>query len=124
VERKALIATYRDADVLFLHLNDLDAFEKVLPSKIFEYAALGKPIWAGVRGHAADFLTREVENAAVFPPCDVEAAVAALDRLRLAATPRAAFVAKYSREAICRQMAAEILATGQPRPSSLAQRST
>lgn len=124
VERKALIATYRDADVLFLHLNDLDAFEKVLPSKIFEYAALGKPIWAGVRGHAADFLTREVENAAVFPPCDVEAAVAALDRLRLAATPRAAFVAKYSREAICRQMAAEILATGQPRPSSLSQRST
>jgi len=32
-----------DADVLFLHLNAYKAFEKVLPSKIFEYAATGRP---------------------------------------------------------------------------------
>lgn len=111
VERKALIAAYRDADVLFLHLNDLDAFEKVLPSKIFEYAAIGKPIWAGARGHPAEFLERHVENAAVFRPCDVGGAVAALERLRMEPTPRDEFIAKFSRAAICRRMAAEILAT-------------
>ncbi len=42
--RKDLIREYEAADVLFLHLNSYDAFKKVLPSKIFEYAALGKPI--------------------------------------------------------------------------------
>ena len=48
IERQQLIKEYQNADVLFLHLNDYPAFEKVLPSKIFEYAALGKPILAGV----------------------------------------------------------------------------
>ncbi len=27
------------SDILFVHLNDLEAFHKVLPSKLFEYAA-------------------------------------------------------------------------------------
>ena len=51
--RPALLAAYSNADILFLHLNAHAAFEKVLPSKIFEYAATGKPIWAGVAGYAA-----------------------------------------------------------------------
>ena len=46
-------------DVLFLHLNDYSAFRKVIPSKIFEYAATGKPIVAGVSGYAAEFLRHE-----------------------------------------------------------------
>ena len=50
MSRNKLIEAYREADILFLHLNDYDAFKKVLPSKLFEYAALGKPIWAGVSG--------------------------------------------------------------------------
>lgn len=124
VTRETLIEAYRDADVLFLQLNDLDAFAKVLPSKIFEYAAMGKPIWAGVRGYAAEFLTSHVENVAVFPPCDVDAAVAALESLRLEPTPRPVFLTAFSREAICRRMAAEILATVHDRPSSLSQSAT
>ena len=43
------------ADILFLQLDDKPAFEKVLPSKIFEYAATGKPILAVVKGFAASF---------------------------------------------------------------------
>ena len=39
VDRMQLIVEYNRADVLFLHLNDYAAFKKVLPSKIFEYAA-------------------------------------------------------------------------------------
>ena len=74
VPRKELLEKYRQADVLFLHLNDLDAFRKVLPSKIFEYAATGKPILAGIAGYAAEFVEHEIDNSAVVPPCEVEAA--------------------------------------------------
>ena len=35
VKREKLIKYYKDADILFLHLNDIPAFRRVLPSKIF-----------------------------------------------------------------------------------------
>jgi hypothetical protein len=108
--RAALLDAYRSADILFLHLNDYDAFTKVLPSKIFEYAALGKPIWAGVAGYAARFVQAEIDNAAVFPPCDVKQALHALDRLQIRTAPRAAFIEKYARQRIMAAMAREILA--------------
>ena len=75
IQREELITRYLSADVLFLHLNKQRAFEKVLPSKIFEYAALGKPILAGVAGYPADFLEAQVENVGVFSPGDAQAAV-------------------------------------------------
>jgi len=109
VKRDQLLVAYQNADILFLHLNDYDAFRKVLPSKIFEYAAMGKPIWAGVAGYAAEFLKVEVENAAVFPPCDVDAAVGSFGVLRLEQRPREDFIRKFSREKIMRDMAADIL---------------
>ena len=68
VNRQELIEEYLKADILFLHLNDYPAFKKVLPSKIFEYAATGKPILAGVSGYAADFIESELLNAEVLPP--------------------------------------------------------
>ena len=40
INRDHLIEAYQAANVLFLHLNDYDAFKKVLPSKLFEYASL------------------------------------------------------------------------------------
>jgi len=110
VARAALIDAYRAADVLFLHLNDYDAFKKVLPSKLFEYAALGKPIWAGVAGYAAEFIRVEVDNAAVFRPCDATEAMTAFSALQLRETPRPAFVQKFTRDRIMAAMAAEVLA--------------
>jgi glycosyltransferase involved in cell wall biosynthesis len=110
MSRDALIAEYLTADVLFLHLNDFDSFRTVLPSKIFEYAALGKPIWAGVAGHAADFLRQEVPNVAVFDPCATEQALEVFGRLDIRDAPRAEFVRKFSRRTIMRQMASDIAA--------------
>ena len=110
VGREQLIREYRDADVLFLHLNDVAAFKKVLPSKIFEYAAMGKPILAGVSGYAAEFLRSEVSNAAVFQPCDPVAAVEALPRLQLVDTPRTSFLARYSRREISARLADDVVA--------------
>ncbi len=109
MKRSELIAAYHDADVLFVHLNDYAAFKKVLPSKLFEYGAIGKPIWAGVDGYAAQFVATEIPNAAVFYPCDVDAAVNAFDSLRLHDMPRPEFITKFSRKNIVRAMARDIV---------------
>ncbi|WP_457787442.1 glycosyltransferase family 4 protein [Pseudomonas sp. PL-6] len=114
VAREHLLEFYREADVLFLHLNDYSAFRRVLPSKLFEYAATGKPIWAGVAGYAAEFIAAELTNTAVFAPCDVEAALESFERLELGLTDRAAFVHRYGRARIMDEMAQDILQLLEP----------
>ena len=113
VPRADLMRHYDEADLLFTHLNDYEAFHKVIPSKFFEYAATGKRILAGVAGVPAEFLRNEVEGAAVFAPLDVRGMVNAIEVL--AGQPewfdRAGFREKYSRRNIMRAMAADILAT-------------
>ena len=110
LDRTGLLKEYRAADVLFLHLNGHDAFKKVLPSKVFEYAALGKPVWAGVAGYAAEFVATEISNSAIFYPCDVEGAVRSFRALRFQHTPRPDFLAKYARSNISKAFAQDILA--------------
>ncbi|ERI50957.1 hypothetical protein N878_01570 [Pseudomonas sp. EGD-AK9] len=114
VPREQLLEFYREADVLFLHLNDYPAFKRVLPSKLFEYAATGKPIWAGVAGYAAEFIGAEVANASVFPPCDLEAALERFEQLPIGFTDRSAFVQRYGRERIMNEMAQDILQLLEP----------
>lgn len=109
VNREALVRAYQNADVLFLHLNDYDAFRKVLPSKLFEYAAVGKPIWAGVAGYSAEFIRTEIPNAAVFAPCDVAEAVRVFPALTMQPTPRADFIRKYARQRIMQALAHDIV---------------
>jgi len=109
VAREQLLDLYRQADVLFLHLNDFRAFRRVLPSKVFEYAATGKPVWAGVGGYAAEFIRSEIANATVFLPCDSGGAIAALRRLNLGQTPRGEFVARFARSRIMCAMAKDVL---------------
>lgn len=110
MRRPDLLAEYSRADVLFLHLGKHRALERVLPSKVFEYAALGKPLLAGVSGYTAQFIREEIGHAAVFSPGDVQQAVAAFNSLELKHCPRPAFIAKYSRRNIARAMADDILA--------------
>lgn len=112
VNRKKLIEEYLKADILFLHLNDYPAFEKVLPSKIFEYAATGKPILAGVSGYAADFIKSELLNAEVFNPRDHNEAMEALSKLKLEHTDRSAFINKYTRANIMKEMSDTIVELG------------
>lgn len=113
VKRDELIAIYQSADVLFLHLNDFDAFKKVLPSKVFEYAATGKPIWAGVAGYAAAFITSKIQNSAVFPPCNIDAAVSSFDDLEFVTRQRKGFIHEFSRDRIMQKMAATLINFGQ-----------
>lgn len=112
--RSELFEHYRQADVMFLHLNDHLAFHKVLPSKLFEYAATGKPILAGVAGYPAEFLRAQVPGVEVFLPCDARGMVSSLERLL--AQPnvegRDEFCKKYAREAIMLEMARDVLSIG------------
>jgi glycosyltransferase involved in cell wall biosynthesis len=109
VKRTELIELYRAADVLFLHLNDYPAFKKVLPSKLFEYAALGKPVWAGVGGYAARFVEEHIDNAAVFAPCDVDDAARAFEALNPVTRARPDFVARFRRDVIMARMSRDVL---------------
>lgn len=111
MKRAQLIEAYQAADVLFLHLNDYDAFRKVLPSKLFEYGAMGKPIWAGVSGYAAEFVRAELDNAAIFHPCDAAEAERVFSQLRLQNEPRDRFTAKFARKNIVNELATDVVNT-------------
>lgn len=109
VARDRLIRLYAMADVLFLHLNDFEAFRKVLPSKIFEYAATGKPILAGVSGYSRQFIKDHVPNSALFAPCDPGGLVNALQTLQFRTIPRVRFIQRFARTKIIRRMAEDVL---------------
>lgn len=111
VSRDQLIAHYREADILFLHLNELEAFHKVLPSKIFEYAATKRPMLAGVSGHAAEFLSRHLPDVEVFKPLDAAAMVEAATRLIVTdgSPNRTRFCESFARRNIMQRMAADVL---------------
>ena len=109
VNQTELIKYYQESDYLFLHLNEYKAFEKVLPSKIFEYGATNKTIIAGVGGYAREFIKENVENCIVFKPGDVESLVEILLNHQPLQIERTAFMAKYSREKTIGDMAISIL---------------
>ena len=111
MKRSDLLDLYQRADVLFLHLNKFRAFRRVLPSKLFEYAATGKPIWAGLSGYSAKLTSSKINNAALFKPCDVDDAVDAFRKLALRSVCRAEFIDSYSRRSINKLMARDVLST-------------
>jgi glycosyltransferase involved in cell wall biosynthesis len=110
VSQEKLIDFYQKSDYLFLHLNDAQAFEKVLPSKIFEYGATNKTIIAGVDGFARSFIEKNVTNVILFKPCDVENLLKKLENHRFEAVNRRNFIEKFSRKTLMDEMAKIILA--------------
>lgn len=116
VPRSKLLELYTQADYLFLHLNDYDAFRKVLPSKVFEYAATGKPILAGVSGYPRAFIVENVKNASVFDPCDSEGLIEALKRLSSGMVDRSEFIERFRRETIMQRFAEDILRIARTSP--------
>lgn len=109
VNREELLKYYRDSDYMFLHLNDYEAFEKVLPSKIFEYAATKKPMIAGVGGFSAQFIDKNIDDAILFSPCDADELVRKLEGHQINSNDRAEFIEKYRRDSIMNEMAKSII---------------
>jgi len=112
VGRDKLREYYAHSDVLFLHLNDCAAFEKVLPSKIFEYVATFKPIVAGINGYARSFLQENVPDSLIFDSCDVKNFSKKYEHFsgRVDVERRRNFIARFFRDAIMDQMAESFLA--------------
>ena len=109
VPREKIIEYYRNSDYLFLHLNDYEAFKKVLPSKIFEYAVTGKPVIAGVGGFAAEFIRSRLPAWILFEPTDIEDFKHNFDREPEASTQLEQFIDEFRREAIMEKLSAEFL---------------
>lgn len=108
VKRDRLLEIYNDSDFLFLHLNDYDAFKKVLPSKIFELGAYDKPIIAGVAGFANQFIEENITNKILFLPGDVDDMVSQLESYTYKNEVREEFKKQYRRDNINREMAESI----------------
>jgi glycosyltransferase involved in cell wall biosynthesis len=68
-------------DACLVHLRRAELFRTVLPSKIFEAAAMARPIVVGVPGRATE-LVLEAGCGLAVPPEDPDALVAAIARLR------------------------------------------
>ena len=112
IKRESLIEEYLEADMLFLQLDKMPAFERSLPSKIFEYAVTGKPIIAGLSGYSRKFLNDNIPHALLFNPgsinecCD---AIKAASDISVDFKSIQAFKKEYSRESIMDKLSIEIL---------------
>ena len=109
VNRKQLRIEYENADFYLIHLNDYKAFKRVLPSKIFELAALDRPIIAGVSGYPYDFLKENVSNIILFKSCDVTDCIQKLQHYTYRSQKRESFIEKYSRLKINNDMVDSII---------------
>lgn len=76
------------SDCCLVHLRKTGLFETVLPSKIFEAAALERPIIMGVGGFAAD-LIREADCGVCIEPENAAELLAAIETLRTNSSLRA-----------------------------------
>lgn len=79
--RDRALAVLAAADVSVVHLRDSEVFRRVIPSKIFEAMALGRPIALGVDGEARR-IVEEAGAGVFFPPEDPDGLLATIRRLR------------------------------------------
>jgi glycosyltransferase involved in cell wall biosynthesis len=114
MNRKLLLDYYRKSDILFLHLDDTPAFMRVLPSKLFEYAAMGKPIVAGLQGYSRAFSKNHIPYAFIFEPGNVEECVSKItESINAIVTKREvdSFTENFSRKRLMNSFADDILNT-------------
>ncbi|CAM1366702.1 Glycosyltransferase WbuB [Tenacibaculum sediminilitoris] len=112
VSRNQLINYYQEADYLFLHLNKHKAFERVLPSKLFEYGTFNKPIIAGVDGYAKIFLEENMPNLILFEPTNSKELSYKMKSYSYQNIERVEFKKKFSRSEINKKMTESIILFG------------
>lgn len=109
VNRSKLLEIYKNSDILFLHLNNYEAFRKVLPSKLFEYATTNKFIIAGVSGYAKEFIEENISDSIVFEPCNVNNFYEKFEKVqKFDNINRVSFIETFKRQNIMEKMAKEV----------------
>jgi hypothetical protein len=105
-----LIGEYNSADFLFMHLNDYDAFKKVLPSKVFELGVFPKPLIAGVNGYSRSFVEENLPGTILVDPCNAAELVEKVRQYNFEAPlDRSEFITRYRRDYVNEKMANSIL---------------
>lgn len=112
LSRDEVIKYYKNTDILFIHLNNLNSFKKVLPSKIFEYIAVGKPIIAGFPdGYASKFISNHINHCVFFKSCDPYDFLIKLEncsKIKINKNQIEDFKIKFSRNSIMKNMTEDI----------------
>jgi len=108
VKRTELLEIYKRSHFLFMHLNDYSAFEKVLPSKVFELGAFPRPIIAGVNGYARSFINHYLSNVILFQPANPDELAHKIRNYIYHIENRLSFVNSFDRKEINVAMAASI----------------
>lgn len=109
INREKLLEVYKNSDFLFLHLNDYEAFKKVLPSKLFEYAATNKFIIAGVGGYAQEFIHENITSSIVFEPCNINDFEEKFNKINIdEKIDRKEFIEKFSRTSIMNKLSKKV----------------
>lgn len=98
------------SDCCLVHLRPCELFGTVLPSKIFEIMAMGRPMILGVDGQARQ-IVREADAGLEMEPGSAESLVAAVERLaddpaltaRLGASARQYVAEHYNRDRLAEQ---------------------
>ncbi len=110
VKRNTLMEIYNDADILFFQLGKLDAFLRVIPSKLFEYSSFNKPIVAVVDGYCRDFIKSNLEGVFIAAPEDVNQIVKRINEIDLSLSyDRSKFIKEFSRSKINSKLSKSIL---------------
>jgi len=112
VPREQVAGVYRESDVCLVPLIDRPVFRTVLPSKMFEIMAMGRPILLSVGGRAEQLLAAAGAGLAVAPE-NVDAIVAGIRRLasdpearrRMGEAGRAYVAEHYDREVLAARYA-------------------
>ena len=107
--REMVLKYFRNAKYTLIHLNSNVAFKKVLPSKVFELAAINKPILAGVDGYAASFIAENIKECLLFKPGDYEKAAKLIYAHEHVPVDRISFRTQFSRKNINKKMSRSIL---------------
>lgn len=99
-------------DAVIVHLKDTPLFKTVIPSKIFEIMALGKPILMGVKGESRKIVIDKARAGIAFEPSnpiDLNRAIAELPKTHYDSDQVTAFVQKYyDREKLAIKMLKDI----------------
>lgn len=82
VPRNEIKDYVKDADVLFLALDDHPSLEKTIPSKLFDYLLFNKPIIAGIRGEGKEIIEK-LGCGIVYHPNDVNQLVGGIKEIIL-----------------------------------------
>ena len=109
INREKLVDIYKKSDILYFQLADLDAFLRVIPSKLFEYSVYGKPIIAVVEGYSKSFVLSKLDGCYVAEPNNIESIVDTINKINPDQLfERKDFIKRYSRRNINDKMSSSI----------------